>query len=390
MQFFAYIMIMGIFLLAVAATAGGAAYSFYYALHELDSSSQEYTQTLVLGAVLSFLGVIALIYMILMCKRMELTSHILSAVSGVLAGLPGAVGLAYATAAASIGWLLVWLMGAVEMNNYIDTSSTGVKVLLNFWMVIAYFWGAAVLDGILQVTVSTIIATWYFDEKYLEKGVPCCKPAVCGALGRAATRQLGPIAFGALVLSILRAIITAVQALQRSLGESNLIAKVVLCCVNCILKCLESCLAWVTAYAYVYVAIYGVSFIKAGSEVMELLGQRGLDMVAASSFVEPVLWAGALLGGAVGILWGEVARTVVDSAIPRWVPYAGGFLGGFVSVAVALSLVTAGTKALLVAYAEEPGVLKSKKPELAEKWGEGKSLKDDAKRGGFFGGSSNA
>jgi len=57
---------------------------------------------------------------------------------------------------------------------------------------------------------------------------------------------------------------------------------------------------------------------------------------------------------------------------------------------VALSLVTAGTKALLVAYAEEPAVLKSKKPELAEKWGEGKSLKDDATRGGSFGGSSNA
>ena len=52
------------------------------------------------------------------------------------------------------------------------------------------------------------------------------------------------------------------RALERSVGGTNLVARVVLCCVNCVLKCVESCLKWVTAYAYVYVAIYGVSFIK--------------------------------------------------------------------------------------------------------------------------------
>ena len=78
-------------------------------------------------------------------------------------------------------------------------------------MLVTFFWGAAVVDGILQVTTSTIVATWYFDEAFLQKGMPLCRPAVCGALGRATTRQLGQICFGGLVLSILRAIITCVQ-----------------------------------------------------------------------------------------------------------------------------------------------------------------------------------
>eukprot|EP00966_Prymnesium_polylepis_P299621 6923902-Prymnesium_polylepis.1 len=220
----------------------------------------------------------------------------------------------------------------------------------------------------------------------------CCKPAAWNALGRACTKQLGQISFGALVLSFLRALITSIEIVKKQVSDTNFVAKMILCCVQCLLKCIESCLNWVTGYAYVYVAIYGVSFVKAGSEVLELLGEKGLDMVASTSFVEPVLWAGALLGGGCGVFWGELARQSLAD-VPHWIPYTAGFLGGFLSVAVGLSLVTSGQKTLLVAYAEEPGVLREKKPELAEKWGEGNKLVKDeekAKGGGWFGGSSNA
>jgi len=391
MQSFAYFMILSIFLAAVGVTAGGSAYCFKYAA-EIGSSASDYSMTVFSGVCLAIFALIALVYMLLMCKRMELTANILSAVSGVLAGLPGVVGLAYLVIAGSLAWVVLWMMAVTEINYDIDSADVGIKILLNFWLIVVFFWGAAVLDGILQVTVSTVVATWYFEQSYLDKGMVCCKPAAWNALGRACTKQLGQISFGALVLSFLRALITSIEIVKKQVSDTNFVAKMILCCVQCLLKCIESCLNWVTGYAYVYVAIYGVSFVKAGSEVLELLGEKGLDMVASTSFVEPVLWAGALLGGGCGVFWGELARQSLAD-VPHWIPYTAGFLGGFLSVAVGLSLVTSGQKTLLVAYAEEPGVLREKKPELAEKWGEGNKLVKDeekAKGGGWFGGSSNA
>jgi len=338
----------------------------------IGSSGDYYSQTLVLAFVLLLCSLLSVIYFMCMWRRLETVAHILSAVSGVLSGLPGALSLSYVTAALSLGWMLLWTMSLVEFNYIAETAGTGEKILLNFWWLVTFFWGAAVLDGVLQIAIATIIATWYFDEQYLERGVPCCKPAVWGAFGRAFTMQFGQACFGGLVLSVLRAIISMLTKLQQSIGDGNVVAKVVLCCVTCCVKCVESCLSWLTAYAYVYVAIYGVSFIKAGSEVLTLLSNKGLDMVATSAFVEPVLFVGALLGGAVGILWGEIARQSINA--PAWIPYSGGFVGGFISVGVGLSLVSSGTKTLLVAYAEEPGVMRSKKPELANKWAEGNRL----------------
>jgi hypothetical protein len=117
--------------------------------------------------------------------------------------------------------------------------------------------------------------------------------------------------------------------------------------------------------------------MKAGSEVLELLSQEGLAMIANTNFIDPVLWAGSLLGGGVGVLWGELAGQIIP--VPMWIPRLGGFLSGFLSVSTGLSLITSGTKTLLVAYAEDPAVLRSKKPELAQKWGEATAMSSAVK-----------
>lgn len=95
-------------------------------------------------------------------------------------------------------------------------------------------------------------------------------------------------------------------------------------------------------------------------------------MVAQNSFIEPVLWLGSLLGAAVGVGFGQCARMQAGDP-SAWGLYTGGVCGGC-AVAAGLSLVSSGAKTLLVAFAEEPGVLGTKAPELATKFGEGKSL----------------
>lgn len=77
------------------------------------------------------------------------------------------------------------------------------------------------------------------------------------ALGVTIGHHLGTVAFGSLLIAIIRTIRTVVAYFQRKLKKQhNKLAEYVLCCVQCCLGCLERCIRFINKHAYIITAIY--------------------------------------------------------------------------------------------------------------------------------------
>jgi hypothetical protein len=93
------------------------------------------------------------------------------------------------------------------------------------------------------------------------------------------------VAFGSLLIAIIRTIRAVVSYFQRKMKKShNLIAQYVLCCVQCCLGCLERCIRFINKHAYIITAIYSYPFCKATRKAFWLL-LRNILRVSAVNLV---------------------------------------------------------------------------------------------------------
>jgi len=213
-----------------------------------------------------------------------------------------------------------------------------------------------------------------FSPGTFGNGCFCCKPPVWWGLLRACTFSFGSIAFGSLLLAIMRTIIVVVQyCARRAEASGGMVAKCACCCLICCLKCIESTINWLTEYAFVYMAIYGLNFCSSGSRVFSLLGKTGAKAVIQTSLITPLMWMASGLGLAGGCLCGWGAHEQVGSdglsddarRLQLGVAIVSGGAVGYLVMALGVNVVIgAGCKTLLVCFAEDPEHLKDIDPEL--------------------------
>ena len=316
-------------------------------------------------------GVLALLQLFwlscCMWSRINGTAAILSNVSNVLGEMPGIVFVNYAAALVLATWWGACACAFKGAPMFLDQYDhpDGVKSGVNVLLLLCLYWGHETIRNVAHVTTCGTIGAWYFFPHLLEQGdCACCRPATCDSLRRALTTSFGSIAFGSLVLAIIDTVHALIRRLFDQLPVDNALLGCVRCCVECCLRGLKGCMEWLTEYAFVYVAIYGISFVEAGREVQELVVRAGVDAVAQSTLVWSVLAFGKVLGAVVGAAAACAASSAVPS--PPEVAMAVGAAAGLVTAASGLTVVDSGCKTLLVCFAEEPQVLRSRKRELAQ------------------------
>lgn len=105
------------------------------------------------------------------------------------------------------------------------------------------------------------------------------------AFGQTILHHLGTVAFGSLLVAIIRTIRAVVSYFQRKLKKQhNKLAEYLLCCVQCCLGCLERCLRFVNKHAYIITAIYAYPFCRSTRKAFWLL-LRNILRVAAVNMV---------------------------------------------------------------------------------------------------------
>jgi len=364
-------------MLVVAALVGGATSMLWLAFLQRNAASiitcALWTSVVVqaVGAVIAFffspfMGVILLIlaalcacYARAVANRIPFASENLKVATAAVRMYPATVGLAFLAILVQLVWVVVWALAFYG----VQAESEGDGNLAEVFMLLSLFWGQQVIQNIVHCTIAGTVGSWWFA------GDTVAKPT-WGALKRSCTTSLGSIAFGSLIVAIiktLRALARNAENEARKRGGAG--AAFVLCFVRCMLDCLERLVEYFNKWAFCYVGIYGKDFRSAGSAVFALFRDRGWTTVINDDLIGTALSIGCLVVGVgtgiIGAIW---AVGTDPNATGSWI-FASAFISliiGFMMCAIVSTVITSSVATVFVCWAENPEALGHTHPEHLE------------------------
>merc|ERR1712139_144665 len=143
-----------------------------------------------------------------------------------------------------------------------------------FWL-FGYFWVTQFIAALGEMVLAGCAAAWYFRE--LPDRLKVEKPLM-SSFKRAVKYHIGSVAFGSLIIAIvklIRAIVAYIQAkCNKAAGKAGAIGKMVkmvLCLIQSCLWCMEKCMKFINRNAYILIAIHGISFCTAAKRAFFLI-----------------------------------------------------------------------------------------------------------------------
>merc|ERR1711988_1880560 len=177
-----------------------------------------------------------------------------------------------------------------------------------FWL-FGYFWVTQFIAALGEMVLAGAAAAWYFRE--LPDRPPVKKPLM-SALKRAVKYHIGSVAFGSLIIAIIkfiRAVIAYIQSkcnkAADKAGAIGKMVKMVLCLIQSCLWCMEKCMKFINRNAYVLIAIHGISFCTAAKRSFFLI-LRNIARIGAVAMLSTIF-----------LLHGREAFVLPDSAQHR-------------------------------------------------------------------------
>ena len=108
--------------------------------------------------------------------------------------------------------------------------------------------------------------------------------------------HLGTVAFGSLIIAIIKTIEAVLAYIQRQAKKShNKVLEYLMMCLACLMWCLEKIMKFINKHAYILTAIYGYSFCKSARHAFWLLLRNILRVAAVNMLSSFLLLVGKLL-----------------------------------------------------------------------------------------------
>merc|ERR1712072_334164 len=171
------------------------------------------------------------------------------------------------------------------------TLSNQLWLMSWFWL-FGYFWVTQFIAALGEMVLAGAAASWYFRTEEMQKE-PIKKPLL-KSFKRALKYHLGSIAFGSLIIAIIkfiRAVVAYVQAkCNKAAGKAGAIGKlvkVVLCAIQCCIWCMEKCMKFINRNAYILIAIHGISFCTAAKRAFFLI-LRNIARIGAVALLSTI------------------------------------------------------------------------------------------------------
>ena len=331
------------------------------------------------GSIATFvLAGLYLCFIVFMFSRIKLaTNCVINAGESIRKGAPMLVFFAIFIVLFGIGITAVWAVTAVylfsagEVQSYTPPGGTaGVLKTVEleddlrysiYYHIFGYFWVTQFLVAFVELVIALAITRWYFAPEEADgkkQGLP--PSPVSAAVSIACKYHLGSVAFGSLIIAIVKAIravfeyvtakyvcawfVVAVVVvvvvvvvvcggggsawpshffhctvyfaacvcgcrLEKN-GGRNPVFRCLRCCCSCCLWCLEKCLRFINRQAYIQIAITGESFCTSAraafSLVLHNLARFGALTVVATLFL--ILGRLFVAGGATLIAYGVLTK----------------------------------------------------------------------------------
>mmetsp|Transcript_38100 Transcript_38100/g.101325 ORF Transcript_38100/g.101325 Transcript_38100/m.101325 type:complete len:313 (+) Transcript_38100:1534-2472(+) len=151
-------------------------------------------------------------------------------------------------------------IGKEDLEDYVGGALCAAHVLF-------FLWWLQVIKGSFWASMSGAVAIWYVKDS--AKSGFCTfgggGSRLCRCTGMIFSKHLGSICFGALIISIFKAIRWAFSLLEYAAEDqlgSNIVLKIIFKCVHCCLWCIEKTVEYISYWGFIFVAVKGTSFCR--------------------------------------------------------------------------------------------------------------------------------
>jgi hypothetical protein len=321
------------------------------------------TVSAIAGLILILLGMLCL-SCVFFCYRplIPFMIKIVEVVSTVIRSHPCAVAVSLIGSVAGIVWtavcLITFLGAYLEFKNEVDGASSSVQYVLYFFAVLIFVVGGQVAYYVCHVTYCGVFGRWYYGAD--QEG---------GVLGRslsvALTTSFGSICCGSFLIAAVRALEAVLRQGRADAQESgNAVCCVVLCLLECVISYIGDMLEYFSEWSYVQVAVRGTSFVESARITYSMMTCANLLYVVQDLLVDSVVNLGAVLCGLVGGGVGAGVGFALSGSEAALAGGVAGLLAGLLAGGAAAGIISSGTKAILVLWAENPAPLEASHPDV--------------------------
>jgi len=155
----------------------------------------------------------------------------------------------------------------------------------------AFFWTMEFITALGEFVLAGTFSQWYWTHN--KSDLPCC--TVFSNIGKAFF-HIGTIAFGSLIIGIIRFIQAILNRIEKTLKKyNNDLTKCLLCCCKCCLWCLEKFMRFINRNAYIMCAMKSTNFCVSAKDAFSLLMRNMVRVVVLNNVVWWLLWFGKLM-----------------------------------------------------------------------------------------------
>ncbi|XP_037514059.1 choline transporter-like protein 4 isoform X4 [Rhipicephalus sanguineus] len=177
-----------------------------------------------------------------------------------------------------------------QFTQYVANQHLSRLQIYNF---IGLIWGMFFIVGLGQVALAAAFASYYWAFRK-PQDVPFF--AVLNGLWITVRYHLGSVAFGSLILTIVRVIRIVLEYIDEKLKKyDNEFTRCLMRCCKCCFWCLEKFLKFLNKNAYIMIAIYGKNFCTSAKEAFKLLMRNVVRVVVLDKVTDLLLLVGKLV-----------------------------------------------------------------------------------------------
>ncbi|XP_032681859.1 choline transporter-like protein 1 isoform X2 [Odontomachus brunneus] len=329
-QWIIYIVLIGV----IIACIGGTTYLWlaWYnenaavkanAILPEDSSVEPY---FIYAIIMSVVTAITLLVVLVMRKRIALVMQLFREAGKAVCAMPALLFQPIYTylliGLTVVAWMycMLWIESAgdiyVNKKNHIHFRKDALLIATRWYNLFLFFVSCEFYLGCQHLVVACAVARWFFtrDKKRLSL-------AVTRGFGYLMRYHLGTVAFGSLIIGIVRLIRAMISFVQNHLKRyDNSCVKGILWCCQCCLWCFECALKFLTRNAYIETAIYGCNFCTGGRKAFQALSSNILRVAAINSVGDFVLFLGKVLVITLTVISGIYLMQKKDGLHHPWVP----------------------------------------------------------------------
>lgn len=246
--------------------------------------------------------------------------------------------------------------------SFVGYTGHTAAIYLHLYNLVGLLWGLFFCSAVGEMVLAGVFSAWYFtfDKKHDLASFP-----LASSTSRTLRYHLGTLAFGSLIIAIIRLIRLAFDYISRKTKQyvDNVVARAVVCLCKCCLWCLEKFMRFINRNAYIVTAMYGTNFCVSAKDAFFLLMRNVLRVVAVDASCDVMLLLGKLVVtalvtvGAFYFLDDRIPVAGVQQLVPTtqhsWVPLATIAVAGYLVTGVFFSVYSMAVDTVFLCFLED-------------------------------------